>query len=153
MSREYLQLLKEEMKLLEGAMTALKHSYDACTIIGIKDNYGLEELERFEALSSRFARASDIFIQKILRLIEEIDLESPGTVRDRINRAEKKGIIDAAEDLITIRNLRNDIAHEYMPDVIKEIFKSVLAYCPYLFKCLDSLKQYCQKYHSAIEDA
>ena len=50
-------------------------------------------------MTSRFARLSDIIIQKIFRLIESLELEEPGTVRDRINQAEKWGIIGLIHDL------------------------------------------------------
>ena len=39
------------------------------------------ELEHFESLTGRFARLSDLLIQKIFRLIDQLDLEDLGTVR------------------------------------------------------------------------
>ena len=106
----------------------------------------MDEQESFEALCSRFARASDIFIQKLLRLVDKVDLEQPGTIRDRINRAKKKGIIDHADQLVDIRNLRNDIAHEYLPDVMRDIWKTVLVYTPVLMAAFDNLKVYVKRY-------
>ena len=60
-------------------------------------------------LSARFARVSDILVQKIFRLIDILDLEDSGTVLDRINRAEKKDLVGSAREFIEIRELRNRV--------------------------------------------
>jgi len=109
------ETLSQELAALKNARDILQYSYEKCSRIGIKTGFTYEELESFEALTSRFARLSDIIIQKILRLFDVLDLEEPGTVRDRINRAEKKGVVESADDFIQIRILRNEIAHEYKP--------------------------------------
>lgn len=139
-------LLKKELNILDSAEKILKYSYNNCKKIGIKKKYTLEEMDKFESLTSRFARLNDILIQKILRLIDTIDLENQGTVRDRINRAEKKELISKADDFFEIKILRNDIAHEYIPEAIKEIFKKVLKLTPLLFDSINKIKAYCKNY-------
>lgn len=146
MNTDLLLLLKEELKILDDAARVLVYSYENCKKIGIKDNYTYEELDKFESLTSRFARLSDILVQKIFRLIDELDLEAQGTIRDRINRAEKKGLIDSADTFIEIRMVRNDIAHEYLPEAIKDIFKKVFRLTPYLFDSVEKVKSYCKKF-------
>ena len=79
-----------ELENLARAKDVLQYSYEKCQKIKLHEGLSYEELERFEALTSRFARLSDVIIQKIFRLFDFIDLEDTGTVRDRINRAEKK---------------------------------------------------------------
>lgn len=98
------EILADEIQLLDRALIMLQHSFGNCEEIGVKNEYDLDEYEKFEALSSRFARTCDIFIQKLLRLIDEIDLESPGTIRDRINRAAKKELSP-----VPIRSLTSEI--------------------------------------------
>lgn len=61
----------------------LLFSYQRCEALETKENYTDEELEHFESLTGRFARLSDLLIQKIFRLIDQIDLEDQGTVKDR----------------------------------------------------------------------
>ncbi len=131
---------------MNKAADILDFSYQRCLKLGKKEQYSLEEQERFESLTSRFARLSDILIQKLFRLIDQIELEDEGTVRDRINRAEKKQLIENASDFIIIRELRNSIAHEYQEDAIKNIFHSVLDKTPQLFNCVVQINQYCKKY-------
>ena len=122
--RDVKRLLAEELKLLEYSNDMLTYSYNTCRNIGIRENYTFEELDKFEALTSRFARTGDMLIQKVFRSIDTLELERPGSVIDRINRAEKRGLISSAEIFKEIRFLRNDISHEYIPTAIEQIFKS-----------------------------
>ncbi len=143
--KKNIELLQELLEIMEKARDILEYSYRICSDIATKNTYSNEELDKFEALTSRFARLSDILIQRVLRLIETLELESPGTVRDRLNRAEKWGIIDNAEDFFSIRELRNSIAHEYLPEAINQIYREVLKYTPNLFKTSENIKEYKKK--------
>lgn len=145
MTDDLKKLLQHELQLLEDACQILDYSFAKCSRIGIKPEYSPEELESFESLCSRFARLSDIMTQKIFRLLAEIALEQPGTVRDRINRAEKWNLIESAETFVAIRIVRNDIAHEYLPEAIRDIFKKVLELTPSLLKAVALTKHYCNR--------
>ncbi|MEW5766421.1 MAG: hypothetical protein AB1797_02170 [bacterium] len=138
--------LKQELRDLEKARDILHYSYEKCRAIELIEGLSYEEQDNFEALTSRFARLSDIIIQKVFRLLDILDLEDKGTIRDRINRAEKKGIIHNADDFIEIRILRNEIAHEYKSETIYAIFEKVLEYTPKLLECVDAIEIYAQKY-------
>lgn len=142
-------LLRSELKLLCDARDVLLYSFNKCSNIGIKNAYQPEELESFESFTGRFARLSDILIQKIFRLVDELDLDSQGTIRDRINRAEKKGLIVSSDLFVEIRVLRNDIAHEYLPEAIQEIFGKVLSLTPSLLDGVQRTMKYCEKYTRA----
>jgi len=138
--------LKQLLKDLERAQDVLRYSYEKCQRIQMSDGLSYEEMESFEALTSRFARLSDIITQKVIRAFDILDLDDDGTVRDRINRAEKKGIIARADDFIDIRILRNEIAHEYKTEAIYSIFSKVLELTPILIKSMDSIMIYAKKY-------
>lgn len=138
--------MKKELEELDKASEVLSYSYKKCSSIGLRPDLSNDELESFEALTSRFARLSDIIIQKILRYFDVLDLEDEGTIRDRINRAEKKGIINSAEDFINIRLLRNEISHEYKSDTIYDIYESVLALTPVLLESVHNIYSYASKY-------
>ncbi|MFO7446752.1 MAG: hypothetical protein R6W90_10315 [Ignavibacteriaceae bacterium] len=56
--------------------------------------------------------------------------------------AEKKGLIESSEIFIEIRELRNTIAHEYVPSAYDEIFKKVIELAPFLFDTLIRVKNY-----------
>jgi len=147
MTEHKIAVLKEQLDLLDKSVNVLSYSFHRCTEIKDQLQFSDENLERFESLTGRFARLSDLLTQKIFRLIDQIDLEDVGTVRDRINRAEKKGLIESAEQFILIRELRNSIAHEYDPIAAEQTFVHVLAFCPMLFDAVERVKKYTMCYN------
>lgn len=139
-------LLAHELKVLADARDLLVYSFNKCSSIGIREAYEPEQLESFEACTGRFARLSDILIQKIFRLVDDLDLETQGTIRDRINRAEKKELIADSDVFVEIRMVRNEIAHEYLPEAIRDIFAKVLSLTPHLLDGVKRTTAYCNKY-------
>ncbi len=126
MSEAKIELLKEELVGLTLAAKHLEYSLERCAALIGKTDLPPEQLERLESLSSRFARLADLLIQRIFRLVDEIELTGMGTVRDRIERADKRGWADASQ-LVKIRELRNMIAHEYAAEKMVEIYSVVYA--------------------------
>lgn len=140
-----LKLLKNESALLDESAKHLNYSFEKCKLIITKADYTNEDLESLEALTSRFARTSDILLQKIFRLIDEIELESFGSIIDRINRAEKRNLVEKGEILKEIRSLRNEIAHEYIPEELKLIYKEALSLTPVLLDVVKQTQEYLNK--------
>ncbi|HNY12122.1 MAG TPA: hypothetical protein PKK26_11080, partial [Candidatus Wallbacteria bacterium] len=89
-NREKLKIeeLKNMLVILDKAEEGFNYSINKCDSIGIKHDYCFEELDAFEALTSRFSRISDILTQKIFPLIFMILKETPLTTIDKINLAE-----------------------------------------------------------------
>lgn len=143
------ELLKKELGeiwiVYEKSLEVLKQSMENCSTYAPTGFYDSNEMVQIEALCSRFARTSDLFLQKLLGLIEQLDLEQRGTPRDRINNAEKKGIIDSAEIFIRIRQFRNRIAHEYVMDNTGSFLQEALELSPYLLSTVTGIKNYCLK--------
>ena len=135
-------LYKQELELLINSAKVLERSYEICQEIGIKDEYTFDEQDRFEALTARFARTSDILIQKTFRLIDIIELENMGSIIDRLHRAEKRELIASAEEFKQIRRLRNNIAHEYTQLDLARMFQEVLKLCPMLLNAVERVKKY-----------
>lgn len=140
------ELLDKELQILERAKLMLLHSYAACKSIEQKESYSFSELDLFEALTSRFARLNDITIRKMFRLIDRLDAEPEGTTRDSILRAEKKGLIDDADQFGKIREIRNIIAHEYLLEDMSRLYHEVMTGIPILIEVIDRIKNYCQRY-------
>jgi len=147
-NKALIDLLKEELKTIHDAAEIMVYSYENCRKIGIKEDYSLSESDHFEAFTSRFARLSDMVVQKMFRLIDKIELEDEGTVRDRINRAEKKGLIISADTFVQIRIVRNDIAHEYHIKALMDIYKKTLELTPYILDSIEKIEEYCKKYYT-----
>ena len=118
MTKDFLEILKKELLSLAKSTQLLTGSYEKCRNIGEKSDYSASELEAFEALTARFSRLSDLLLQKIFRLIDALELVDEGTILDRINRAEKRGIVISAQQYKKLRLLRNTIVHEYESDEI-----------------------------------
>jgi len=125
-SRNKLDMLKEETDGLALASTHLQYSIARCADLIGQEHLPPEQLERLESLTSRFARVADLLTQRVFRLFDEIELTGPSTVLDRIYRAEKRGWLDASQ-MINIRELRNMIAHEYAAEKMTEIYAAVYA--------------------------
>jgi len=75
-------------------------------------------------------------------------LDTQGTIRDRIKRAEKKELIASSDVFVEIRMIRNEIAHEYLPEAIHEIFGKMLVLSPHLLDSVERTMNYCRKYTS-----
>lgn len=133
--------LREDFNRLDMAIKMLKYSLDLCKKIGIKSSYTLDELDRFESLTSRFARTSDIFTQKVMKGIILILREDAKTFIDKANLFEKLDIC-SAEELKMIRDLRNEITHEYKMGDITEIFEAVIEYSEKLLDITEKAKNY-----------
>ncbi|NTV50341.1 MAG: hypothetical protein HGB32_06410 [Geobacteraceae bacterium] len=149
MLKEESAYLEELLGRLQKAEATLRYSFVKCEAIGIKEIYEAEEQDRFESLTAKFARLSDLIIKQAIKLIDIIDLDEPTeTVRDSINRAEKKGLIESGIRFVEIRKLRNRIAHEYAEseDDIAEIYKEVLLSTPLLFDSVNRIVAYCRKF-------
>lgn len=141
MKQEKIELLKEELANLQLAANHLSYSIERCHNLMGHDEVSPEQLERLESLTSRFARLADLLIQRIFRLIDEIELEGGGSILDRIYRAEKRGWANAS-DIIRIRELRNLIAHEYANDKMPEVYAAVAILSPMLIAVIPKVIDY-----------
>ena len=144
--KHLLAQLEENQADLFKAMEALEYSERKCRVLAGKTDYDLEEQERFEALTARFARAADILTQRVLRTVFALLQEEARTKLDAAHLAEKIGIVQDADILLNIRELRNQIAHEYVRDQLNTLFADVLRYVPELQKVVSDLIAYCQRF-------
>lgn len=139
-------LLKQELDLMHRAAKILEKSWKECQKFGNQDSYPVEEMDKLELLSSRFSRLTDFMVQRIFRLIDDIDLETPGTARDIINRAAKKEMIEDSDSFIEARILRNKIAHEYVEEVMTDIYQKAMHLVPALLDSVKRVDSYTKKY-------
>ncbi|MDR0664893.1 MAG: hypothetical protein LBF86_05165 [Helicobacteraceae bacterium] len=114
MSSLTIDVLRENINALNESVKTLNSSRDQCVAIGVKSVYSIDELVYFEALASRYARTTDLLIHKVLRSLDAAEFIASGAIIDVANRAEKRGIVDSADQLRTLKDLRNEISHEYV---------------------------------------
>jgi len=135
-----IKLLQSEWELLQSSVNTLKLSVHKCQAIVAKHSYSFEELESFDSLTSKFNRTSDIFTQKVLRSVWILLHEPFAPFIDMMNNCEKMGILSSADQMIEIRDLRNQIAHEYLPDAIRDLVPETLELSANLFENIETCR-------------
>jgi len=145
-NQAHVDLLRENLAALNLSVSWVQRSYDQIIAIGQKDTYTAEEFDKLENLASRYARTTDMLVNKVLRNIDTVEFEDIGTIIDIMNRAEKRGIASSAELLRTIKDLRNSIVHEYKIAEITKFFDNVRKYTPALLEITKNVNAYCEKY-------
>ena len=146
MNQIYIDILRENINALNLSADWVRHSYEQTSTIEQKEKYSTEEFDKLENLASRYARTTDMLVNKVLRSIDTIESEDIGTIIDIMNRAEKRGIVSSADLLHTIKDLRNSIVHEYKIDEIARFFVDVQKYTPILLGIIQNVNIYCARY-------
>jgi uncharacterized protein YutE (UPF0331/DUF86 family) len=84
----------------------------------------ISEVRSQSRRSTRFARASDLFLSKYIKAaVKKDDPAFDGSFRDYLNRAEKLGLIDSTDEWLEIRDLRNVAVHEYSEGDLEKVFQ------------------------------
>ncbi len=127
---------------LLGALQHLKYSYGKVLKMSTDlTALSSEDLESWEGFASRWARVSDIFIAKIMRA--RVLLGDPafrGEMRDFVDQAEKIGLIDDADLWMKIREIRNQVAHEYLLKGVAPLLNQMRDLAPILLSIEGKLK-------------
>jgi uncharacterized protein with HEPN domain len=145
-------LLNEQLNVLRSARDILQESYSRVTPILNKEQKDLSpaEKESLEALTARFARLCDFLFQRVFRTIDQIELVAEeGSNIDRLNRMEKRGVILSAALWRTLRELRNQIAHEYLIESSDMVVQQSHAQTPELSATVDRVLIYIDKHQLA----
>lgn len=143
------KLLAEQLKILDSASGVLEESRGRVSKFlstqSIPEVLTIEQKESCEALTARFARLCDFLFQRVFRTIDQIELVEEGSGIDRLNRMEKRGVIDSASDWREYRELRNEIAHEYLIEKSDRVLLEALQKAPKLIQTVQALKDYVKK--------
>jgi uncharacterized protein YutE (UPF0331/DUF86 family) len=146
MNQIHIEILRENITFLNLSADWVRHSYEQTNKIEPKVKYATEEFDKLENLTSRYARTTDMLVNKVLRSIDTVESEDIGAIIDIMNRAEKRGIVSSAELLHTIKDLRNNIVHEYKITEITRFFADVQKYTPLLLEIIQKVNVYCTRY-------
>ena len=135
--KHLIDLLKGEWEMFEKSINTLERSRNKCSKLYLKKDYTFEEEEAFDSLTSKYGRTSDLYTQKILRTTWMLLHEGFIPFIDMMNQCEKIGIINSSDALIEIRDLRNQVAHEYIPESVNSLVPEVLNMTLVLFENID----------------
>ena len=87
--------------------------------------YSPDEREYYDALCDRFLRAIETCL-KFFRSYERLQYgENSDTLRDLLNRMHKTAIISAPISWLDMRELRNRIAHDYLPEQLQDLYQRI----------------------------
>ena len=135
-SRERQEILREKLRgdfaKLEKAVASLRYSHEKCRAIIARARYSEEDLEALDSLTSRFARISDMYTQRVLVTVLQLLGEDAPSLIDRLNVCEKAGIIHSALEMKNIRDLRNRVAHEYLDEELHTLVAEIMEAAPVL---------------------
>ena len=138
------RLLQGQLVLMKAASHVLEES--RTRVAAVANRLGGEltvaERESCEALTSRFARLNDFLVQRVFRTLDQIELADEGSVLDRLQRAEARGLITTAERWRELRLLRNAIAHDYLIESADRVLTEALAAAPELTDAVQRVIRY-----------
>lgn len=98
--------------------------------------------ERVDAFVSRFGRLQDTLGDKLLPVLLGALGEKTAAVIDNLDRAERLGLIPAAEQWMEMRKLRNQMVHDYVEDplVLADALETAHGYVPVLADVAERLR-------------
>ena len=103
-------------------------------------NYSAEELEPYDAMCDRYLRAVEMAI-RYFRTVERARLAiNSESYRDLLGNAAKWGLVADVDLWFRMRDLRNRIAHDYLPEQLLRIYQAISGdYGPELLRLRDRL--------------
>ncbi len=108
-----------------------------------------DEIEAIDQYLFRFAKLQDTLGAKLFKLIvsEYEDSIEQMTFIDILNRLEKIGILESASIWQDLRNIRNEISHQYddIPSESAQALNAIFAYKDELLSILDNIVKHYQK--------
>lgn len=88
--------------------------------------YSPQEREPYDALSDRFLRAFESSL-KFFRTWERVrEAHASETFRDLLLRMEKVGLISGLATWIGLRDLRNRVVHDYLPEELAALYAAII---------------------------
>lgn len=122
-------LLAASRDKLRAALTLLFASVDDYPGFDPEMDYTPKQREPFDALSDRYMRAFESAL-KFFRTWEYVREAAPSeTFRDLLLRMEKLGFISDIDTWLKMRDVRNRIAHEYLPQELAMIYDAIVGMC------------------------
>lgn len=97
--------------------------------------------ERVEAFVGRFCRLQDTLGDKLLPTLLVALGEKGASAMDNLDRAERLGWVRSSDDWSAMRNLRNQMVHEYVEDaaILMSALRTAHDFVPVLIATADKL--------------
>ncbi|TAN50198.1 MAG: hypothetical protein EPN21_09575 [Methylococcaceae bacterium] len=97
--------------------------------------------ERVDAFVSRFGRLQDTLGDKLLPALLALLGERTKVFVDNLDKAERLGWVDSVNDWLAMRQLRNQMVHEYIedPEILVNALNAGHAFVPALLSAADRM--------------
>jgi hypothetical protein len=128
---------------LKYAMEYLKHKLPVSPEMIL--NLSKEDLLFFELLNSRFAKLQDFIGNQLFNVLLRMSGEQieEMTFIDKLNKLEKIKVIPSTGEWMRLRQIRNNLAHEYPehPELTAAFLNEAFILGTVLLNCLENLKE------------
>lgn len=125
MSKDQRYITEKAFKDVNNAISLVEASLSDLPAFEVGKEYTPKQREPYDALSDRFIRSVEISI-KFFRCYEKLMFgENSDTLRDVLNKMEKLSLISSVILWMKMRDVRNRIVHDYLPEVVAEIYSSI----------------------------
>jgi hypothetical protein len=119
------ELILREFNDLKKAAYLLESSIRKFKPYAVGKIYTPVELEYYDSLAFRFEKAVELFLHFFKGLESYQSGKVSDTLRDRLLLMQKLKIIDNTDFWIEARLLRNKVAHDYLPEQLKDIYQEI----------------------------
>ena len=136
------KLILQQFEDLSKAVYLLEASCKKFKPYKARKKYTPSELEYYDSLAFRFEKSVELFQHFFKGLESFLHGKVSDTLRDRLLSIQKLKLIDTIDFWIEARLLRNKVAHDYLPEQLRDIYNEVHNKSKYLFKYLGRLEKY-----------
>jgi len=126
MNKEYQILLEKSKQKVVSSVKLVEASLINLEKYEPEKTYNPKELEPYDALADRFIRAVESCIKFFKTYQYYLNAVSSDTYRDLLLAMEKQDIISTLELWIDMRDIRNRIVHDYLPQQVKSIYDLIM---------------------------
>ena len=126
MEKDYAVLLGKAKNKLDKAFALVVASVEGLAAYDMAIAYTPKELEPYDALSDRFIRCVEAFVQYFKTHEYYHYAVASDTFRDGLNKMAKLGLITDVILWMKMRDVRNKIVHDYLPEQTKAMYDSIM---------------------------
>ena len=126
MEKDYAILLKQVKNKLDKSFILVEASLENLVAYDTNKDFTPKELEPYDALSDRFIRCVEVFIQYFKTYEYYNYAVASDTFRDGLNKMAKLGLITDVILWMKMRDVRNKIVHDYLPEQTQAMYGSMM---------------------------
>lgn len=135
-----LRVIGKEITSLEYALSQVNASLTNAQLTNLDANPDLAL--KIEAFASRFARLQDTLGDKLLPSWLQQLGEPVGAAVDNLDKAERLGILVSVDEWLAMRQLRNQLVHEYIEDKaqLQQALQQAMEFVPQVIAFANAIK-------------